>query len=67
MVFATHDEVNKVLKDKGLDVVAVMNADDIHSGDMMKMLVHRSTIWRTFVIMALISLLIEILVLRFWK
>lgn len=67
MVFATHDEINKVLKDKGLDVVAVMNADDIHSGDMMKMLVHRSTIWRIFVIMALISLLIEILVLRFWK
>lgn len=67
MKFLDREEVYKLLKDNGLDVLAVMKADEIHSNDMMEMMVRRSMLWKSFIILALISLLIEILVLRFWK
>lgn len=67
MKFLDREEVEKLLKDKGLNVLAVMKADEIHSNDMMEMMVRRSMLWKSFIILALISLLIEILVLRFWK
>ena len=67
MKFLDREEVDKLLKDNGLNVLAVMKADDIHSDDVMEMMVRRSMLWKSFIIMALISLLIEILVLRFWK
>ena len=67
MKFLDREEVYKLLKDNGLNVLAVMKADEIHSNDMMEMMVRRSMLWKSFVILALISLLIEILVLRFWK
>ncbi len=67
MKFLDRGEVDKLLKDKGLNVLAVMKADEIHSNDMMEMMVRRSMLWKSFIILALISLLIEILVLRFWK
>ena len=67
MKFLDREEVYKLLKDKGLNVLAVMKADEIHSNDMMEMMVRRSMLWKSFIILALISLLIEILVLRFWK
>lgn len=67
MKFFDREEVDKLLKDKGLNVLAVMKADDIRSNDVMEMMVRRSMIWKSFIILALITLLIEILVLRFWK
>lgn len=67
MKFLDREEVDKLLKDKGLNVLAVMKADEIHSNDIMEMMVRRSMLWKSFIILALISLLIEILVLRFWK
>ena len=62
MKFLDREEVDKLLKDKGLNVLAVMKADEIHSNDMMEMMVRRSMLWKSFIILALISLLIEILV-----
>ena len=67
MKFLDREEVNKILKDSGLNVLAVMKADEIHSNDVMEMMVRRSMMWKSFIILSLISLLIEILVLRFWK
>ncbi|MCR5036878.1 MAG: hypothetical protein K6A73_06100, partial [Bacteroidales bacterium] len=67
MKFYDREEVDKLLKDKGLNVLAVMKADDIRSNDVMEMMVRRSMMWKSFIIMALCALLIEILVLRFWK
>lgn len=67
MKFFEREEVDKLLKDKGLNVLAVVKADDIRSNNVMEMMVRRSMMWKSFIIMALISLLIEILVLRFWK
>ena len=67
MKFMNREEVDKILKDNGLNVLAVINVDEIHSGDMMETMVRRSMMWKSFIILSLISLLIEILVLRFWK
>lgn len=67
MKFLDRGEVDKLLKDNGLNVMAVMKSDEIHSDDVMEMMVRRSMLWKSFIILALISLLIEILVLRFWK
>ena len=67
MKFYDREEVDKLLKDKGLNVLAVMKADDIRSNDVVEMMVRRSMMWKSFIIMALCALLIEILVLRFWK
>lgn len=67
MKFFDREEVDKLLKDKGLNVLAVIKADDIRSNNVMEMMVRRSMLWKSFIIMALCALLIEILVLRFWK
>ena len=67
MKFLDREEVDKLLKDNSLNVLAVMKSDEIHSNDVMEMMVRRSMLWKSFIILALISLLIEILVLRFWK
>lgn len=67
MEFWDRTDVEETLKDNGLNVMAVMKADDIHSDNVMEMMVRRSMLWKSFIIMALAALLIEILVLRFWK
>ncbi len=67
MNFLDREEVDKLLKDNGLNVLAVMKADEIHSNDVMEMMVRRSMLWKSFILLSLITMLIEILVLRFWK
>ena len=52
MKFYDREEVDKLLKDKGLNVLAVMKADDIRSNDVMEMMVRRSMMWKSFIIMA---------------
>ena len=67
MKFLNREEVDKLLKDNGLNVLAVMKADEIHSDDVMEIMIRRSMLWKSFILLALITMLIEILVLRFWK
>ena len=67
MKFLDREEVDKLLKDNSLNVLAVMKSDEIHSNDVMEMMIRRSMMWKSFILLSLISLLIEILVLRFWK
>ena len=67
MKFVDRDDLSELFKDKGLNVLMVMKSEEIRSGDVMAMMVRKSMLWRTFIIIALITLLIEILILRFWK
>lgn len=66
MKFLDREEVDKLLKDNGLNVYSVLKADEIHS-DIMETMIRRSMMWKSFIILSLITMLIEILVLRFWK
>lgn len=67
MKFYNDKELTKVFNDNKLNIIAVMDYDEIHSGDLMKVIVRKSMLWKSFILLSLISLLIEILVLRFWK
>lgn len=55
-----------MLKDKGLNVVAVLKSET-HSADVMSAVLHRSMLWKSFILLSLLAMLAEILILRFWK
>ena len=67
MKFLDGEEVDKLLKDNGLNLITVMKSDEIRSADVMESMIRRSMMWKSFIILSLITMLIEILVLRFWK
>lgn len=67
MSFNNQNEVDKALKNKGLNVSVVLSAADLHSDEIMEAVAARSNLWKSFIILALIAMLTEILILRFWK
>ena len=67
MSFYEKDDVAKLLKDKELNLLATIDYDEINSENMMEVVVRDTALWKIFVIISLILLLIEILVLRFFK
>lgn len=67
MLFYEKDDVAKLLKDKELNLLATIDYDEINSENMMEVVVRDTALWKIFVIISLILLLIEILVLRFFK
>lgn len=66
MKFKSQDEIDKMLKDKGLNVVAVLKSET-HSADVMNAVLQRSMLWKSFILLSLLAMLSEILILRFWK
>ena len=69
MSFCEKEELYKLLKGNNLNVFAMIDQTEINkaSDDMMEIIVKDAAVWKIFVVIALISLLIEILILRFWK
>jgi hypothetical protein len=69
MSFCEKDELHELLEDNGLNVFAMIDQTGINnaSDDMLEIIVKDAAVWKIFVVIALISLLIEILILRFWK
>ena len=67
MLFCDKDELYKFLKDNNLNVLAMIDYEDVKLNNMVEVIAKESAIWKIFIIIALISLLIEILILRFWK
>ena len=69
MSFCEKEELYKLLKDNNLNVFAMIDQTEINnaSDDMLEIIVKDAAFWKIFVVIALISLLIEILILRFWK
>lgn len=67
MSFYDKDDLNKLLEDNSLNILAMIDFDEIESDNMMETIVRDSSIWKVFIIIALISLLMEILILRFWR
>ena len=67
MSFCGRDDISKTFKDKELNLLATVDYDEINSENMMEVVMRDSAMWKMFIITALILLLIEILVLRFWK
>ena len=70
MSFYDKEELNKLLEESGLNILAMIDnieTRNLTSDDVMEMIVEDFAIWKIFIIIALVSLLIEILILRFWK
>lgn len=67
MEFVPRDEVEQIFRDSGFDVVAVLDVADFATHDLVDAMAHQSSIWKWFVLIALLALLGEIAVLRFWK
>ncbi len=67
MDFVGRDEVGKTFAGGGFDVVAVFNIADFTSSDWVEAMARQSSLWKYFVILALLALFGEVAILRFWK
>lgn len=67
MVFADRDDIEPQFKKAGFNVAAVFDTSDFATADLVEAMAHQSSQWKLFALIALLALLGEILVLRFWK
>ena len=67
MVFVDKETVAKSFKEAGFEATAVLEADDFASHDLVQAMARQSSIWKWFVLLALVALAGEVAVLRFWK
>ena len=67
MVFADRDDIEPKFKNAGFNVAAVLDTSDFSTTDLVEAMAHQSSQWKLFALIALLALLGEILVLRFWK
>ena len=67
MDFAERDAIETVFARAGFDVAAVLDTSDFATADLVEAMAHQSSQWKLFALIALLALLGEIAVLRFWK
>jgi N-terminal double-transmembrane domain len=67
MDFVDKSGIKKAFENAALNVVAVMDATDLDSADVVRAMIRQSGGWKICIMLALLCLLGEILVLRFWK
>jgi hypothetical protein len=67
MDFVDHDDIEAQFKKAGFDVAAVLDTSDFANADLVEAMAHQSSQWKLFALIALLALLGEIAVLRFWK
>ena len=67
MAFADRDAIEPAFENAGFDVAAVLATTDFATADLVEAMAHQSSQWKLFALVALLALLGEIAVLRFWK
>lgn len=67
MDFVERDELNKSFANDGFEVKAILDITDFASSEWVDAMARQSSLWKYFVLIALISLLGEVVILRFWK
>ena len=67
MDFVDSEEATKAFGKAGFDVAAVLDTSDFATADLVEAMAHQSTQWKLFALIALLALIGEIAVLRFWK
>ena len=67
MQCAERDAIEPAFKTAGFDVAAVLDTSDFATADLVEAMAHQSSHWKWFALIALLALLGEVLVLRFWK
>lgn len=67
MDFTERDGIEPQFVKAGFNVAAVLDTSDFATADLVEAMAHQSAQWKVFALLALLALLGEILVLRFWK
>ena len=67
MDFAERDAIEPQFKKAGFNVAAILDTSDFAADGLVAAMAHQSSQWKLFALIALLALLGEILVLRFWK
>ena len=67
MDFTDREAIEPAFKEAGFDVAAVLDTTDFATADLVEAMAHQSSQWKLFALIALLALLGEIAVLRFWK
>ena len=67
MDFTDRNEIEPAFKKSGFNVAAVLDTSDFATADLVEAMAHQSSQWKLFALIALLALLGEIAVLRFWK
>ena len=67
MDFADRETIAKAFKEAGFEATAVLDANDFANHDLVQAMARQSSLWKWFVLLALIALAGEVVVLRFWK
>jgi len=67
MTFLSQASIEEMLEKSGFERFGFLDIDSIEKGDLKNQLDHISGIWKWLVVFALLMLLGEMLVLRFWK
>ena len=67
MDFIDRDDIEPAFKKAGFNVAAVLDTTDFATDDWVEAMARQSSMWKLFVLIALLALLGEIVVLRFWK
>ncbi len=67
MSFFSEEKLTEYFKNNYLNLLAMIDYEEMNNDDVIEIVVNQSSLWKIFVVIALMALLIEILILRFWK
>ena len=67
MDFAERDAIAPAFEKAGFEVAAVLDTNEFATADLVSAMANQSSQWKLFALVALLALLGEIAVLRFWK
>ncbi len=67
MDFVERDAIGPAFEKAGFEVAAILDTNEFATADLVSAMASQSSLWKVFALIALLALLGEVAVLRFWK